>query len=76
MYTALSSDTLIGIEAVPVDVVVDGNRARAVEPESGRALHSVRSDKTESISSVIEHVVNARTSPDRNLAPAYLIASP
>ena len=37
--------------------------------EAGRILHSVRIESIESVASVMEHVVNARTSPDRNLAP-------
>jgi hypothetical protein len=61
MRVKLSSDALVGIEAVPVDVVVDGDRARDVEPESGRALRSVKLDKTESVGSAAARVVNGRT---------------
>jgi hypothetical protein len=69
----LSSYVLIGIEAVPVDVVVDCDQASVVDPAIGRLLRSVRPDKTESVSSAVGHVVNARTAPDRNLAPASLV---
>ena len=65
MHTALSSYALVGIEAVPVGVIVDGDHVKVVEPVNGRTLHSVRPDKTEPVSSLIEHIVNSRTSPDR-----------
>ncbi len=42
MHTALSSYALEGIEAVPVDVVVDGDRVKVVEPTTGRCVLSVR----------------------------------
>jgi hypothetical protein len=47
MRNRLSSYALVGIDAVPVDVVVDGHRAKVVEPASGRTQHSVRLDMTE-----------------------------
>jgi len=72
MHTALSSYALIGIEAVPADVVVDGDQARVVETETGRTLRSFRLETTGSVASVIERIVNARTSPGGNLAPADL----
>jgi hypothetical protein len=74
MPLILSSYALIGLDAVPVEVVVDGDRARVVDPESGRVDRLVRLDTTVSESSAIEHVVNARTSPLRNLAPDRIIA--
>jgi hypothetical protein len=72
MHTALSSYSLEGIEAVPIDVVVDGDRVRVVDPETRRVLHLVRLEATESVSSVIEHAVNARTAPLRKRAPDKL----
>ena len=74
MPLILSSYALIGLDAVPVEVVVDGDRARVVDPESGRVDRLVRLDTTVSESSAIEHVVNVRTSPLRNLAPDRIIA--
>jgi len=38
----LSSYSLERIEAVPVDVVVDGGRAGVVEQETDRCLHTVK----------------------------------
>ena len=52
MHTALSFYALVGIEADPVDVVVDEDRAKVVEPGGRRVLHSVRLESTESASSV------------------------
>lgn len=72
MYTPLSSYALEGIEVVPVEVALEGNQGMVVEPETRRRLDSIRLESTESVSSVIEHVVNAHTHPDRNLAPARL----
>ena len=37
----LPSYTLVGLDAVPEGVVVDGDQLRVVEPETGRTLHSV-----------------------------------
>ena len=34
MQVKLSSYALVGVEAVPPDVFVDGDRARVVEPEN------------------------------------------
>jgi hypothetical protein len=50
MRTAVSSYALVGIDAVPVIVVVDSDRTRVVEPVSGGTLHSSRLDTTESVS--------------------------
>jgi hypothetical protein len=72
----LHSYPLVGLDAVAVDLVVDGHRAKVVEPETGHILHSVRRGATGSVSAVIGHVVNARTSPLRKLAPAYLMTTP
>jgi hypothetical protein len=74
MYTALSSYALVGIEAVPVDVIVDAERVKVVELETRRTVHSVRLESSGSVSSVVQHIVNVRTSPDCNLAPERLRA--
>jgi hypothetical protein len=74
MRVTLSSYALVGIEAVPVDVVVDRDGAKVIEPESPRSLHSVRLDRIVSERPIPEHAVNARTSPLRNLAPERTIA--
>ncbi len=75
MRIKLSSYALVGIEAVPVDVVAGENRVSVVDPETGRVLHSVRLDRNESGSSLVEHVVNVRTSPLRKRAPERLLAT-
>jgi hypothetical protein len=48
MHTA-SSYALVGIEADPVDVIVNEDSATVVEPGSRHVLHSVRLESTESI---------------------------
>jgi hypothetical protein len=72
MQMALSSYAPEGIEAVPVDVVVDGERVRVVDPETRRLLHSVRLESTESVWSVVEQVVNVRALAPGRSAPANL----
>ena len=73
MRTALSSYALVGIEAVLVEVVVDRDRVRVVEPETGRVLHSVTLlDRTLPEGAVPEHVVNGRTLSQGRSAPADL----
>ena len=62
----------MSIEAVCVKVVMDGDRARVVEPQTHRVVHSVRLDTTASASSAIEHVVNISTYPLRKRAPERL----
>jgi hypothetical protein len=42
MLATLSSYTMVGIKAVPAEVVVDGVRVRVVEPQTGRVLRSFR----------------------------------
>ena len=42
MPAVLSSDALVGLDAVPVDVVVDGDRVQVVDPQSRQCTHSVR----------------------------------
>ena len=41
MPAILSSYALVGLDAVPVDVVVDGDRVQVVDPETGRCRLSV-----------------------------------
>jgi hypothetical protein len=74
MYTALSSYALVGIDAVPVNVNVDGDRVRVVDPQNGLVYHSVRLESIGSELSVVAHVVNVRTSPLRKRAPARISA--
>jgi len=59
----------VGIKADPVHVIVDEDRAKVFEPGSRRVLRSVRLESTESIGSVPEHVVNARTLAQVRSAP-------
>jgi hypothetical protein len=63
-----------GLYAIPVDVIVDGDRVRAFEPESGRLVHSVMLESSGSVSSVVGHGVNVRTSPLRKRGPERLAA--
>jgi hypothetical protein len=42
MHMALSSYALEGIEAVPVDVIVEGDQVKVVVTRNRRVLHSVR----------------------------------
>jgi len=72
MRIKLSSYALVGIEAVPLDVVPDGDWVRVVDPETGRVVHSVRLDLTLSERLILEHVVNTCTYPLRKRAPADL----
>jgi hypothetical protein len=69
MRIKLSSYALVEIAAVPVDAIVDGERAKVVEPETGRNLRSFRLESTESVGSVAWHVVNARTLAQGRSAP-------
>jgi hypothetical protein len=62
MHTALASNALVGIEADPVDVILDEDRAKVVEPGIARVLNSVRLELTESAPPGIEHLVNSHTS--------------
>jgi hypothetical protein len=57
------------MDTIDVDVVVDREWVSVVESETGRVLNSVRQKSTESVWSVIEHLVNARISPLRKRAP-------
>ena len=68
----LPTYSLVGIDALPVEVRQDGERAMVVEPGVGRTLRSVRLGTPWSTESVAALVVNVRTSPVRNLAPADL----
>jgi hypothetical protein len=42
MPAVLASYTLVGIEAIPVDVTVVGSRARVIDRATGRVLHARR----------------------------------
>jgi hypothetical protein len=42
MQVKLSSYALVGIDAVPVDVIVDGHQVKVVVTRSRQVLHSVR----------------------------------
>jgi hypothetical protein len=42
MRAKLSSYVLVGIDAVPVDVIVDGDHVKVVATRSQRVLHSAR----------------------------------
>jgi hypothetical protein len=71
MYTTLSSYALVGIDAVPVDVIVKGDQVKVVTTRSRRVLHSVTLlDKTLPEGSVPELVVNGRTLSQGRSAPA------
>jgi magnesium chelatase family protein len=72
MRTNPSSYALEGIEAVTVEVRVDGDRMRVVETESGRCIVSVTLGTTLSTGTLLEHLVNIYTHPGHNLAPADL----
>jgi hypothetical protein len=48
----LSSYALVGIDAVHVDVIVEGDPVKVVATRSRSAVHSVRLESTESASSV------------------------
>src|SRR5262245_16705740 len=72
MRVKLSPYALVGVEAVPVDVIVDGDPVQVVEPDSRRVLHSFRLDKTELEGSVAARVVNARNLAPGGPAPADL----
>ena len=72
MLATLSSYTLRDLDAVLVDVVVEGGRVSLIHHRTGRALRSVRLDTSLSERPMPEQVVGARTSPLRNLAPADL----
>jgi hypothetical protein len=42
MRTALSSYALVGIEAVPVNVIIEGDQMKVIAIRNRRVLHSVR----------------------------------
>ena len=70
MIATLSSYALVGIEAAQVEIVVDGDRAKGVEPSTDRCLHSIKLRTTEPADSVLKQVVNARTLAPGRSAPA------
>src|SRR4051812_33539087 len=70
MTATLSSYALVGLDAVHVEFVADGDRAKGVEPANDRCLHSVKLRTTESGDSIIRQVVNVRTFAPGRSAPA------
>ena len=68
----LLSYALVGIEAVPMDVLVDRDRASVVESEIGRCRDAVRPRTTLPGSPRKEQVVNFRTLAPGRSAPADL----
>jgi hypothetical protein len=82
MHTTLSSYALEGIEAVPVDLVVNGDRARVVEPGRGRYLRSVKPRTTslearQPVQSVNSHTLSqGRSAPARSITGLSCPASP
>jgi hypothetical protein len=73
MRAKLSSYALVGIDAIPVDVIVKDDWVKVVETRTRRVFHSVRLlDRTLPKSSVPELVVNGRTLSQGRSAPADL----
>jgi hypothetical protein len=69
-----SSYELMGINVVPVDVIVKGNQVKVVAIESGRVLHKVTLlGRTLPEGSITDCVVNGRTLSLGRSAPARLI---
>jgi hypothetical protein len=68
MRDKLSSYALVGIDAVPVDVIVDGDQAKVLVPDRRRVLHSVR------LPALVAGTLPGGT--PMNLAPAGLMTSP
>jgi hypothetical protein len=68
MSIKLAPYALVGVEAVPVDVLLDGERARVDDLQVARVLRSVRLESSGSVWSVGGHVVNVRTYPLRKRA--------
>jgi hypothetical protein len=76
MRAKLSSYALVGIEAVPVEVIVDVDRVKVAEARSRRVLHSVTLlDTTSPEGSVPKHAVNSRTLSQGRSAPARIITA-
>jgi hypothetical protein len=67
MRAKLSSYALVGIDAVPVHVIVGGDEAKVVATRTRRVLHSVR------LPALVAGTLPKGTS--MNLAPAALIAT-
>ena len=77
MRAKLSSYALVGIDAVPVDVMMEGDQVKVFDPDSRRVLHSDRMlNRTLPEGSVPEYAVNGRTLSQGRSAPAYLNATP
>jgi hypothetical protein len=70
MATILSSYTLLGIEAVAMDVVVGRDRVQVDLPGTDKILYLVKLGMNASEAAGPSHVVNARTYPRHNLPPA------
>jgi len=70
----LSSYFLEGIEVVPVDIVVDGNRGRAIELDFDQSVFSFKRRTTGSESTRLDQLVNGRTFAPGRSAPARLTA--
>jgi hypothetical protein len=73
MQATLSSYALLGIDAVPVDVMVNGNQVKVVATRSQRVIHSVGLPSPAAGTSPIGSGVQGAR---RSLAPAYLMTTP
>jgi hypothetical protein len=73
MQANLSSYALVGIDAVPVDVVVDGNQVKVVGTRSRRVLHSVNQPAPGTGTPLRGSLVQGTP---RKRAPAYLNTRP
>ena len=74
MRAKLSSYALVGINAVPVDVVVDGQQVKVVANRSRRVLHSVKQPAPDAGTLPIGSGVHQGT--PRYRAPAYVMTTP
>ena len=72
MRTTLSSYALVGLEAVPVNVPLVGDRIRLVEPETARCLRWVKLRTTVPGGPTPLQVVNTHTLAPGRSAPAGL----
>jgi hypothetical protein len=74
MRVKLSSYALVGIDAIPVDVIVKGDQVKVVATRNRRVFHSVRLPAPGAGMPPIGSGVQQGTPWYR--APAYLIATP
>ena len=65
---------LMDIEAVPVDVAVDGDRARVLESKTTRILYSVRLGTSSPGEPPASQTVNTRTLAPGRSAPERLLS--